>query len=369
MVSIKDYYNVYKELSAESKYNYISLITVYEELFGNSRIYKISRPNKTYFEDLSIKDLVRKFEHITPKTNFNTIIRLCGEMNKRVAKMLKIYPSKIKLVEIKGNNSNFYAFMQTFPVKNIIEVNINYLKNADGLSILFDILHETYHTYQFQNNQKLANHSKYFDKNCVISYLQSSFKDALNYIKEDDLCKKHKVNNINDVPTSELLNYNSISNLSYDSTLIENEANLFAFNLLNKFKKSNYISGKYDFLTCFEKFETSKQLNETYNPNIIKKELHNAKSNYEKIKKLFVRNYNSFNDQKKEDLKFLFSNIKTKDFNSYYDNLRNRLRQIKSEYLYESQAFWLLNENNEFVQINDSEDKKFAGNNFEDLLI
>ncbi len=173
----------------ENKQNFVALLSVYNSIFAD--VYECSEVEPTKYKDWTFRDVVKQFDSPDffrlPKED---IVALCSEVNQKIAKKLKIKPSVVKF---KHKLFNFERTqMDCYVSKNGINIFKQPRKHiAYGYAYLFYILHETYHSYQFQQLERMRNNLPY-DNSCVIENANEIMNLAnFSYVKKE-LDKKEK---------------------------------------------------------------------------------------------------------------------------------------------------------------------------------
>ncbi len=190
--------------------------------------YKMDDVKETKYHKMTFRDVIKRFDdpnfYKLPK---NEIVALCSEVNQKIAQKLKIAPSVIVYKRPLINRDR--TQMLCFSRKNEIAILPTPRKDAlHGYGYLFNILHETYHSYQFQQLDKMRKGLP-FDCACLIGRVQNRVNEIKLYNSKKDLTRDE---------------VKSLDQEIYCVDLLETEANLFAHRILNKLYEKKYITNE-----------------------------------------------------------------------------------------------------------------------------
>ncbi len=190
--------------------------------------YKMDDVKETKYHKMTFRDVIKRFDdpnfYKLPK---NEIVSLCSEVNQKIAQKLKIAPSVITYKRPLINRDR--TQMLCFSRKNEIAILPTPRKDAlHGYGYLFNILHETYHSYQFQQLDKMRKGLP-FDCACLIGRVQNRVNEIKLYNSKKNLTRNE---------------IKSLDQEIYCVDLLETEANLFAHKMLNKLYEKKYITNE-----------------------------------------------------------------------------------------------------------------------------
>ena len=293
------------------EYDFDNLMSVYNALFEQD--YTYSPVKETKYKDLTFRDVIKKFDnpkfHKLPKED---IVALCSEVNQKISKTLKIEPSNIKYVHKLFNPQGIQ--MLCHGNQNVIEVIKHPGKySSHGYNYLFNILHETYHSYQFQQIDRFRKNLP-FDKSCVIAKVNSIMNDVDLYHESANYDKKKKKNEID---------YN------YSVDLLETSANLFAYKMMGKLFERKYLTNEQAY--NYNSASTGSCLNLQMNfrddnfDNIMKKAMKNFRR-LENSKKFFEK---YFTDLFNYSMDLLFCHIDQDCIKDELDRMYNDISGIR----------------------------------------
>lgn len=359
-----------------SDFKFSLIVDVLENLLTPS--YEYQPVEKTGYENVSNKTLFSIFNY----PNFKNlpkkkILNLCSEVNKRICKTLQITPSVFVEMDSKNSlNSNFentnkngkgnsMVYLLTDPYTNKVYLNFKFINAFEGDSIISSIFHETFHSYQLQQLNRMNKGEVDIDIDNLIANFQTlaisshiCFNNEMKAQKESEKTKAEvkaekkaekerlkleKKTTFNGITFKEIRQlkkpYRERSmeyrfNNDYYFDLCELEANLFANRMMNKLYDNQIIPMIKNTRSSID-LNTSAQFTLTFTNRNIEKEKHLLKT-YLSIIKDNYKNYEKY--LKGNDLEVLESfleNVTPKAIDDYYGRKSNELRSIKNLFYYE----------------------------------
>lgn len=261
--------------------------------------YKIGDVEKTNCSGANIRTLLNEFNsaEFSQKSDAE-IASLCGEINQRVAKMLKIKPCTTKIV----NFSNSNKVVSGLAGSNSIFVSKK--SNARGIDYLFNILKASFSSYLEQNRANLASGQK-FDKLAIVNKVQkaiSCWEDGF----EPSVKDKGSLKNLEDIET-DLFAYENLMNL-------REKGLKFGLGTIEYLQERGNLNFSSDVFNWDERAKMQDTLKDGY---------YNIKQIYNENKKFAPRGVAFC-------LENAFSELTEEDFDTYFDNLSRKIGAFKN---------------------------------------
>lgn len=220
---------VKRKFTADEKmFQDIDLVTsAHDSVFAIK--YKYLKVRDTKYKNWPFRDIIKQFDnkdfYALPEKDIRD---LCSEVNQKVAHTLKILPSYIGFVD-KSDALNEDAQMECCNYKNRIRITrLDDENPIHGYAYLYNILHETYHSYQFQQIDRLMRNMP-FDASCIIGNLNMVINDTRFFYTSKNMDEDRK---------RECMSY------QYNTDLLETSANLFAYNMMKKLYEKKYLTNE-----------------------------------------------------------------------------------------------------------------------------
>ena len=351
-----------------SDFKFCLIIDVLENLLTSNYEYK--PVEKTGYENVSNKTLYNIFRYPKfKKFSKKKILNLFSEVNKRICKTLQISPSVFdEMTKEDAHNNNFEntnqngasqgegsVYFLSSLTTNKIAINFDCIKYLDYASLISCIFHETLHSYQMQqldrmNKGKLDididNLIANFQTTVITSHIgfnneiksqleskktESEIKAEKDAEKEIKILKKNatfkELRRLKKPYRERSMEYRLNNDYCFDLT--ELEANLFENRMMNKLYDNQIIPMKDNVRSDID-IETSADFVSTFTNHNINKEKHLLKKYLSLIKDNY-KNYEKYllgNDI--EVLESFLKNVTPKAIDDYYDKKANELRSIKN---------------------------------------
>ena len=351
-----------------SDFKFCLIIDVLENLLTSNYEYK--PVEKTGYENVSNKTLYNIFRYPKfKKFSKKKILNLFSEVNKRICKTLQISPSVfVEMTKEDAHNNNFEntnqngarqgegsVYFLSSLTTNKIAINFDCIKYLDYASLISCIFHETLHSYQMQQLDRMNKGELDIDIDNLIANFQttvitshigfnneiksqleskkteSEIKAEKDAEKEIKILKKNatfkELRKLKKPYRERSMEYRLNNDYCFD--LSELEANLFENRMMNKLYDNQIIPMKDNVRSDID-IETSADFVSTFTNHNINKEKHLLKK-YLSIIKDNYKNYEKYllgNDI--EVLESFLKNVTPKAIDDYYDRKANELRSIKN---------------------------------------
>ncbi len=300
----------------KNKQDFELLLFVFNNIFATERTY--SEVEETKFKDWTFRDIVKQFDrsdfYKLPKED---IIALCSEVNQKIARKLKIQPSVVTYTHKFMNKEG--VKMECYANKNKIEV-YNQPRNVSrhGYGYLFSILHETYHSYQFEQLDNMLNGLP-FDKKCLIERANNIINEAKFFFASQNMNKKER---------------NEVDVFIYSTDLLETSANLFAYNMMNKLFERKYLTNKRAYEYNQSRVDACLNFQMNFRDDCFDVLRKRVLKNFRTLEYIFCR-YKKYVDQDTiYDYSIFFEQMNQPDIDNYLNDLNKDIQEIrKSERL------------------------------------
>jgi hypothetical protein len=237
--------------------------------------YKTIDVEKTKYCGANIRAILNEFNKEDFKNkSTDEIFLLCDEVGQRVAKQLKIKPFKM---------------------------DISVGQNAKGIDYLFEILKNSFLSYQNQNLANLAS-GQDFDKYAVIGAVQEAVLTS-----DEGSCERKE----------------SLQNLT------KTESELFAYEMMSKFR-SKGLEFNQESIKHLQKNDNLNFSKEVFDKEKVERMQDMLKDGYYNIKQTYNKNKDITPKGQAFCLDMLFSNLKEEDFDEYFSDFESKIKNFQN---------------------------------------
>lgn len=298
--------------------------------------YQMNDVKETKYKKMTFRDVIKRFDdpnfYKLPKSE---IVALCSEVNQKIAQKLKIVPSVVAYKRPLINRD--MVRMLCYSRKNEIVIFHTPKKDVShGYGYLFDILHETYHSYQFQQLDKMRKGLS-FDRACLIGRIQN----CINEIKLHNSKKYLTPDEIKNLDTE-----------IYCVDLLETEANLFAHRMLDKLYEKKYLTNEMPYNYNNSVSESYLKFQIYFRDDDFNRLKHDVKKNFKELSYVSKAYSKYFDAGTNYNMKSILSLVSQENIDYYLDSLYSDVSNVRINNRFKTKILENLNER-EFYDFNE----------------